>query len=83
MSVYVHRDNILQKENHLTKYRDELSKQYLAEIRLKYEEWKAANLAISGPIRVCRETDESIITERVRLFNEYKDFLSAALCRTF
>ena len=75
MSVYVHGDNILQKENHPSKYRDEMSKQYLVEIRAKYEEWKAANLVIRGPFRECRETDEATVAERVRLFNEYKDFL--------
>lgn len=75
MSVYVHGDNILQKENHDTKYRDAVSRQYLREIRIKYEEWKAANLALSGPIRQPRDTDQNIIEERTRLFNEYKDFL--------
>lgn len=29
MSVYVHGDNLEQKENHPTKYRDDISKQYL------------------------------------------------------
>lgn len=75
MSVYVHGDNLLQKENHMTKYLDEESKQYLREIREKYEPWKAANLSISGPKREIQETDEAIIEQRVRLFNEYKDFL--------
>ena len=75
MSVYVHGDNLLQKENHMTKYLDEESKQYLREIREKYEPWKAANLSISGPKREIQENDEAIIEQRVRLFNEYKDFL--------
>ena len=43
MSVYVHGDNLEQKENHPTKYRDDVSKQYLKEIRQKYNEWKTAN----------------------------------------
>lgn len=29
MSVYVHGDNLEQKENHPTKYRDDISKKYL------------------------------------------------------
>ena len=33
MSVYVHGDNLEQKENHPTKYRDDVSKQYLKEIQ--------------------------------------------------
>lgn len=75
MSHYVHGDNILQKENHPAKYRDEISKRYLREIKHQYEAWKRANLALAGPIRECTEQDEETITERVHLFNEYKDFL--------
>lgn len=75
MSVYVHGDNLEQKENHPTKYRDETSRQYLREIRPKYDEWKAANLALNGPTRQVDDGDFAIIEERVRLFNEYKDFL--------
>ena len=75
MSVYIHGDNILQKENHPTKYRDALSRQYLGEIRARYEEWKAANLALAGPIRNPQDTDQNTIEDRTRLFNEYKDFL--------
>ena len=48
MSVYVHGDNLEQKENHPTKYRDDVSKQYLKEIRQKYNEWKTANLSLYG-----------------------------------
>lgn len=75
MSVYVHGDNILQKETHDTKYRDAVSRRYLSEIREKYEEWKSANLALVGPIRQPNDADQSIVEERTRLFNEYKDFL--------
>ena len=45
MNVFVHGDNISQKETHPQKYRDKTSKQYLREIREKYEEWKRANTA--------------------------------------
>ena len=75
MSVYVHGDNILQKENHQTKYRDERSRTYLREIRERYEEWKRANIALVGPVRAVTEQDVDIIGERTRLFNEYKNFL--------
>ena len=46
MSVYVHGDNLEQKENHPTKYRDNISRQYLREIRPRYNDWKNANLHI-------------------------------------
>lgn len=75
MSTFVHGDNLLQKETHPRKYRDETSRRYLAEIRARYEVWKAANLALIGPLRVETPEDYQIILERVRLFNEYKDFL--------
>lgn len=75
MSLYIHGDNISQKENHPTKYRDDKSKQYLAEIRQEYEKWKSANLNLNGPVREVRASDSEVIAERVRLFNEYKDFL--------
>ena len=75
MSVYVHGDNLEQKENHPTKYRDNISRQYLREIRPRYNDWKNANLALHGPVKLVDENDYKIIEERVRLFNEYKDFL--------
>jgi len=75
MSVFVHGDNILQKENHPAKYQDDVSRQYLQEIQARYETWKAANLALAGPVRLENENDEQIIRERVRLFNQYKDFI--------
>lgn len=75
MSVFVHGDNIHQKEAHRAKYQDAKSKQYLAEIREKYETWKSANLALIGPIKEVTAHDEEIIKKRVELFNEYKDFI--------
>ena len=80
MSTYVHGDNILKKENPQTskerrKYGDTISKQYLQEIREKYEEWKIANLALSGPKKEKQENDIDIIRQRVSLFNTYKDFI--------
>lgn len=75
MSVFVHGDNLEQKEHHPTKYRDEISRAYLTEIRIKYNAWKAANLSLNGPLKQSAENDEEIVGERVRLFNEYKNFL--------
>lgn len=75
MSVYVHGDNLEQKEKHLTKYQDEISRQYLSEIRPMYDVWKNANLTLRGPVKLIDENDFAVIEKRVRLFNEYKDFL--------
>lgn len=75
MSVYVHGDNLEQKENHPTKYRDETSRRYLNEIRNNYNAWKEANLLLKGPVKKIDDDDLKIIEERVRLFNDYKDFL--------
>ncbi len=80
MSTYVHGDNIFKKENPQSakdrrKYGGEISKQYLREIREKYEEWKTANLALSGPVKEAQASDIDIIRQRVALFNAYKDFI--------
>jgi len=74
--MYVHGDNLRQKENHTTKYLDADSRQYLGEIRIKYDDWKAANEALIGPIIESNsESTTQIITSRVRLFNDYKNFI--------
>lgn len=73
--MYVHGDNISKKETSVDKYRDEASKRYLAEIRQKYDAWKGANTALQGPTKDQQAEDGSIIAERVRLFNEYKEFI--------
>lgn len=80
MSLFVHGDNIYKKEHPQSakdkrKYGGDLSKQYLSEIRTKYEEWKAANLSLIGPGKDTLTSDEAIIQKRVQLFNEYKDFI--------
>lgn len=71
----VHGNNLEQKESHLTKYRDEVSRRYLAEIRARYDVWKAANLALEGPSKDATDKDADILVRRVELFNEYKDFI--------
>ncbi len=75
MSNFVHGDNLLQKETHPKKYRDALSRQYLAEIRAQYETWKRANLELNGPSKDVSDDDYSLIQQRVALFNAYKDFI--------
>ena len=75
MSVYVHGDNIEQKENHQTKYLDKESKRFLTEIREKYEIWKSKNESLKGPLKLKNSTDYEIVKKRVVFFNEYKDFL--------
>ena len=44
--LFIHGANLEGKENHARKYVDEKSKTYLAEIREKYDTWKAKNLSI-------------------------------------
>lgn len=73
--MFVHGDNLSQKETHRTKYRDNLSIQYLGEIRVRYNKWKEDNEALVGPLPAHSDNDSAVIAERVRLLNEYKDFL--------
>nr|WP_315400062.1 Bpu10I family restriction endonuclease [uncultured Duganella sp.] len=73
--MLVHGNNLEQKENHKTKYRDATARKYLAEIRIRYEKWRADNEALVGPLCKGSAKDSAIIVERVRLLNDYKDFL--------
>lgn len=73
--MHVHGDNLIQKENHRTKFLDAVSRQYLAEIRVKYDAWKNANEQLIGPLSTTTDNDANIIRQRVKLFNTYKDFL--------
>lgn len=73
--MYVHGLNLSQKETHTTKYLDKESKQYLKEIRTKYEIWKRLNEELKGPYVKVTEEDFSIIDKRVQFFREYKDFI--------
>lgn len=75
MHVYVHRDNLSQKENNKSKYSDGTSCQYIKEIREKYEIWNLENTKLKGPYAKKQESDYEIIKQRVALFNEYKDFV--------
>lgn len=73
--MFVHGDNLKQKETHSNKYQDAISKRYLKEIREKYNIWKAKNDSLKGPFKEKSSRDQSIVQERVRLLNEYKDFI--------
>ena len=73
--MYVHGDNLRQKENHKTKYLDADSRQYLVEIRDQYNGWRKSNEELKGPFIEKAEGDLSILEERVKLFNEYKDVI--------
>jgi len=74
--MFVHGNNLEQKEAHQTKYRDKESKQYLQEIRVKYNEWKSKNLSLVGPTKTeNQKTDLEIIRQRVLMLNEYKNFI--------
>ena len=80
MSLYVHGDNLHKKQNPKTekdkkKYGDAKSKKYLAEIKKQYDSWKKQNEGIKGPLKVVSEKDDSLIEERVKAFNEYKNFI--------
>ncbi|MCZ6804328.1 MAG: Bpu10I family restriction endonuclease [Proteobacteria bacterium] len=73
--MYVHGNNLEQKENHRTKYRDAKSKLYLKEIRTRYDKWKENNEKLSGPTKITSTKDKNILKKRVALLNEYKNFL--------
>ncbi len=71
--MFVHGDNLAQKESEYDA--SSVEGGYLQVIRSKYDAWKAANLALNGPLSTPADTDSAVIAERVRLFNEYKDFI--------
>lgn len=74
-SKLVHGSNLSQKEQHKEKYRDEESRGFLREIRVRYDAWLKANLALVGPHAKLDSNDGKIIAERVALFADYKDFV--------
>lgn len=73
--MFVHGNNLKQKENHKTKYRDLESRKYLGEIRIKYDQWKYDNDELIGPTKDHKDSDNEVVKERVKLLNDYKDFL--------
>ncbi len=73
--MFVHGSNIEHKEHSKKKYSDKLSKEYLKEIRGKYNEWREANEALKGPFKEATEDDDAIILKRLNLLVDYKDFI--------
>lgn len=74
-SQYVHGNNLSQKENHKTKYKDSESRKFLEDIRIQYEKWKRINEKLIGPLDTQSNRDDKILKRRVKLLNIYKDFL--------
>lgn len=73
--MFVHGDNLAQKEAHKTKYTSANCRKYLVEIREKYDAWKKANESLKGPFREEKPNDSDVIGMRVKLLNDYKDFI--------
>lgn len=73
--MFVHGNNLTQKESASRKYNDERSLKLLAEIRPIYDKWQTDNLALKGPVAQPSDNDSTIIEQRVKLFEEYKTFI--------
>lgn len=73
--MLVHKANLQQKMAGKVKYADEKSRQLLTEIAERYEAWHRANVELIGPRLNEQPNDREIIQERVRLLNDYKDFI--------
>ena len=73
--MYVHGNNLEQKETHPSKYHSKQSKAFLAEIRIEYDKWKRKNLLLKGPVSGQTDADDQVIRKRVKLLNDYKNFL--------
>ncbi len=73
--MFVHGDNLKQKESHKEKYTDQEAKNYLAEIRIEYDKWNKVNEELKGPFSAIDESDFEIINKRVQLFSDYKEFI--------
>jgi hypothetical protein len=74
--MHIHGNNLTQKENNRTgKYSTKEAKKLLAEIRPVYNKWREDNEAIVGPAAKPAKIDTDIISRRVQLLNDYKDFI--------
>jgi hypothetical protein len=73
--VFVHGQNLAQKEAHQTKYLDDTSRKLLEEVRREYDEWKKGNGDLQGPFLDSRPEDDETISRRVDLVNDYKEFI--------
>ncbi len=76
-TVFIHGANLAQKESHRTKYRDADSRRYLTEIRGRYNEWKAENLRLVGPLIKPNQSDDETLSKRVELLEIYKTFIDS------
>ena len=77
--MLVHGANLSQKEIHKKKYTDDQSRQYLTEIRDSYNQWHQTNVDLIGPSSKPTEDDREIVTKRVHLLEDYKDFIDQQL----
>lgn len=73
--MYVHGDNILKKIKDTKKYNDNQANQFLKEIQDAYNEWRNANIELRGPFAEVTSNDNQILEQRVKLFNDYKEFI--------
>lgn len=73
--MFVHGNNLDQKESASLKYKSTESISFLSEIRPRYDAWKKANLELVGPVVRHDSKDLDIIRQRVELFEEYKNFI--------
>lgn len=73
--MHVHGDNLSQKESHKTKYIGKEARNYLVEIRNRYDVWCNKNEDLHGPLATPMKNDQEILEQRVKLFSGYKDFL--------
>jgi len=73
--MLVHGDNLSTKENYRKKYQDAESKQYLAEIRAKYDQWHQQNVDLVGPCVHKHNNDIETLKKRIALFEDYKNFI--------
>lgn len=73
--MFVHRDNLIKKINDTVDYNDDEANTFLREILDQYNVWHNANMNLKGPFSTKSGDDTEILRERVKLFNEYKDFI--------
>jgi hypothetical protein len=71
-SPLVHDRNLRKKESD-----GQYNREYLAEIRTKYNEWNVANIGLVGPSTDIsnEQADRETIAKRVALLEEYKTFI--------
>jgi hypothetical protein len=73
--MFVHGDNLRQKETSHGKYSVPGSRKLLAEIRGKYDRWHKENEKLKGPSRTKDTADRGILQGRIKLLSDYKDFI--------